>query len=564
MSQSLFSVSIYDTLGPDTTEFIINHAELPTVVASVNHIPTLIKIKPRCPKLKLIISLDPLDDGEMPGYSKAALLNGMAAQYGLQIISLKDVEARGAASSLPLFPPRAEDYCTINYTSGTTGSPKGVLLTHENAVSAVCNSFTAAIQHSDSTMISYLPLAHIYERVGEQTAMAAGAKIGFFHGNVLEIVEDLQMLRPTGFTSVPRLYNRFGASIKAATIEAPRIRGMLSRHVVATKLENLKVETPDAPGATVKHALWDRVWGAKVRKALGLQRSLFMVSGSAPLDPTLHSFLRTVFAQHFFQGYGLTETYAVSMFQLLGDLSTGNCGAIAPSIEACLADVPDMEYLSTDKPFPRGELLLRGYSVSPGYYKNDEETKKAYTKDGWFHTGDICTIDSMGRFKIIDRKKNVLKLAHGEYVSPERIENVYLANCPWMSAAYVHGDSHQPCLVLIGAIMPELFCVFANKVLGTNIVESDMPAIESALQNPKIKAEMMKEFDKVGKVNKFNSFERVKGAILMYEPFTIENDLLTPTLKLKRPQTAKVYRKEIDAMYAEISSVTPVAGIAKL
>ncbi|KAB8342702.1 hypothetical protein FH972_022302 [Carpinus fangiana] len=561
ISQSLYTVSIYDTLGPDTTEYIVNHATLTCVVASLNHIPVLLKLKPRCPSLKIIVSLDPIDNGELPGLSKADLLNAMAGEIGVKIISFADVEKIGEKSSLALRPPQAEDIITINYTSGTTGAPKGVVLTHKNAVSATSASLIVAPQTKDNCAVSYLPLAHIYERVTEQTGLAAGTRIGFFHGNVLEIVDDMKLLKPTSFTSVPRLYNRFGSSIKAATTEAPGFRGTLSRHVVETKLANLN--TDDISKATAKHWLWDRLWSKKVVSALGLERAQFMVSGSAPLDPSLHQFLRAVFGIHFIQGYGLTESFAVSLAGIEGDLSTGNCGAVSPGCEACIADVPDMEYLSTDKPYPRGELLLRGNTIFREYFRNEAETKKAITEDGWFHTGDIVTVDEVGRFKIIDRKKNVLKLAQGEYVSPERIENVYLANCPWLAAAYVHGDSTQASLVMIGAIMPELFAPFASKVLNKELGATDFEALKAAAAHPKVAAAALKELEKTGKKSKFNTYERVRNIRLMLEPFTIENELLTPTLKLKRPQTAKKYRSVLDDMYSE--SETKVGGMkAKL
>ncbi|KAI9725514.1 MAG: hypothetical protein M1828_003185 [Chrysothrix sp. TS-e1954] len=563
MSQSLFSVSLYDTLGPNTTEYIINHGSLTCVVSSLNHVPALLKLKPRCPTLKLIISLDPIDDGELPGLSKADLLNNMAADVGVKIYSLQQAEAMGEKSSRPLNPPMADDIVTINYTSGTTGNPKGVQLTHRTAVAATASSLIVVNQASDSVILSYLPLAHIFQRVGEHTALCSGTRIGYFHGNVLELVDDLKMLRPTAFTSVPRLYNRFGASIKAATTEAAGFRGALSRHVVDTKLANMK--DFNSPKATNKHFFWDRIWSKKVVAALGLDRASFMVSGSAPLDPSLHQFLRAVFGNHFIQGYGLTESYAVSLVQLEGDLSPGNCGAVAPCQEACLLDVPDMDYYSTDKPHPRGELLLRGESLFSGYYRNEEETKKAFTEDGWFKTGDICSIDELGKFKIIDRRKNVLKLAQGEYVSPESIENAYLANCPWMSSAYVHGDSTQSSLVMIGAIAPEMFAPFASKVLGKTIAESDLAAQQAAAKNPKIRKAIMSELNKVGKKNKFNNWERVRNVMMLLEPFSIENELLTPTLKLKRPQTARMYKAELSALYEEALDTDPRIGMkAKL
>ncbi|KAK5111818.1 hypothetical protein LTR62_004738 [Meristemomyces frigidus] len=553
VSQSLYTVSIYDTLGPDTTEYIINHASLASVCASINHIPTLLKLAPRCPTLKLIISMDPLETGnELPGTSKKDLLNAMAAEHGVQIHYMLDVEAMGAATQRPYHAPRPQDTVTINYTSGTTGNPKGVLLTHANAVGGVSSVLTFHKLGLNDVMCSYLPLAHIYERVTEQTALWAGTAIGYFHGNVIELVEDIKLLRPTLFTSVPRLYNRFGGAMKAQTIEQTGFKGSLSRHVVQTKLANLK--NPEPGKATNKHLLYDRLWARKVSAALGMDRTRFMLSGSAPLDPSLHQFLSIVFANHFGQGYGLTETYAIATCQGPTDFSFGSTGGAAPSVELCLQDVPDMDYLSTDQPHPRGELLIRGTNVFKGYYKNEAETKKSFTEDGWFRTGDIVSIDDLGGFRIVDRVKNVLKLAQGEYISPERIENVYLGNLPWLAQAYVHGDSTQSNLVAIFGIQADLFAGFLGKVLGIKVDALDVPALEVAAAEVKVRKAVLKELAKTGKKAKFNSYENVKAMRLLVEPFSIENELLTPTLKLKRPQTAKKFRGLIDEMYAEIEA----------
>ena len=263
---------------------------------------------------------------------------------------------------------------------------------------------------------------------------------------------------------------------------------------------------------------------------------------------------------NFIQGYGLTETYAQGLAQLEGDLSVGNCGAVAPTAEVCLASVPDMEYLVTDQPQPRGELLIRGHTMFSGYFKNEEETKKSILPDGWFRTGDIASVDARGRFRIVDRVKNVLKLAQGEYISPERIENVYLSHLSFLSQAYVHGDSVQTFLVAIFGVLPETFAPFASKVLGRSIAAADLQAIGAACKSPKLRAAVVKELDRVGRKNGFAGYERVKNAYLYLEPFTIENELLTPTLKLKRPQTAKKYRKELDDLYTEALAAEEKAG----
>ena len=528
MSQSFFSVSIYDTLGPDTTEYIINHASLTAVCSSLAHIPTLLKLAPRCPSLKLIISLDPLSDGaELPGTSKRELLNALAADQGVQVHYIRDVEAMGELAPRPMQPPRPEDAVTINYTSGTTGNPKGVLLTHANAVAAVSASLTFAAVGKDDVICSYLPLAHIFERVNELSAFWSASAIGFFHGNVLELVDDLKLLRPTLFTSVPRLFNRFGGVIKSQTIEQAGIKGALSRHVVSTKLANM--QTTELGKATNRHALYDRIWSRKVAAALGLERATTMITGSAPIDPTMQQFLRVVFSNNLAQGYGLTETYAIALCQGQGDFSSGNCGAVAPVTELCLEDVPDMEYLSTDMPHPRGELLIRGPTVFKEYYKNEAETKKAFTEDGWFRSGDVVSIDELGRFRIIDRRKNVLKLAQGEYISPERIENVYLGNLPWIAQAYVHGDSSQANLVAVFGMQPDMFASFLNKALGHQVSPTDMKSLEAAGREVKVRKAVLKELQRIGKKAKFNNYEHVKAVRLLIEPFTIENELLTPT-----------------------------------
>ena len=559
MSQSLYTVSLYDTLGPSATEYIINHAEIPCVATSLPHIPTLLKLKPRLPSLKVIVSLDPLDQGDRPGHSKHSILTAMAADLDVRIYSIQQVESLGEALGSPVYHvPSPSDIVTVNYTSGTTGAPKGVVLRHSAAVAAASGALLTIGQAHNDVLISYLPLAHIYGRLVEHVSLWAGAATGYFHGDILSLVDDLKVLRPTVFISVPRLYNRFSGAIRAATTSQAGVKGALARHIVSTKLAGL--HDPESPNATSKHALYDRIWGRKVAAALGLDRTTNMVSGSAPLDPSLHNFFRAVTGSSVIQGYGLTETYAQALAQLPGDLSVGNCGAVTPTMEACLASVPDMDYLVTDQPSPRGELLVRGNTLFSGYYKNEEETRKCMTTDGWFRTGDIASVDARGRFQIVDRVKNVLKLAQGEYISPERIENVYLAHLSFLSQAYVHGDSMQTFLVAIFGVLPETFAPFASKTLGRTIAATDLQAIDAACKNAKVRAAVVKELDKVGRKNGFAGYERVRNARLCLEPFTIDNELLTPTLKLKRAQTAKKYRQELDTLYQEALAAEEKAG----
>jgi len=326
------------------------------------------------------------------------------------------------------------------------------------------------------------------------------------------------------------------------------VKGAIGRHVINAKLASMKLP----PGkATNKNFFYDRFFTPKVRAAIGLDRARGMVTGSAPIDPSLHQFLRAAIGNDFIQGYGLTESYAVGLGQADNDYSSGNCGGIGASFEGCLQSVPDMDYLVTDSPNPRGELLLRGKALFKEYYKNEAETKKAWTEDGWFRTGDIAEVDSMGRFKVVDRVKNVLKLAQGEYISPERIENVYLAHTNILTQGFVHGDSTQAFTVSVWGVDPAQFAPFASQVLKKTINPEDLDAVRAAGKDNRVRKAVLKELDKIGRQNKFNGWERVRAVHLEIEPFTIENELLTPTLKLKRPQAAKKFRAEIDRMYEE-------------
>jgi long-chain acyl-CoA synthetase len=525
MSQALYTVSLYETLGPSTTGYIINHASLVCVVTSLIHIPTLLKLKPICPTLRFIISLDSFDSGlERRSFDIPSTL---VSDLGIEIYSIHEIEALGAACvPIRYNPPLPSDIVTINFTSGTTADPKGVLLTHRAAVAAASSSLVTIGQDSSDIAFSYLPLAHIFGRLCEQSSFWAGASIGYFHGDVHAIVEDLKLLRPTGFISVPRLYNRFGSAIRHAITQEPGPKGESIRQMVTTRLAQLTC--PNQISITNKHSK-NEGQATGILASFGLDRARNMVSGSAPLDSALHQYLRAVFGNHFIQGYGLTETYGVCLAQSKGDFTTGNCGGVTPFNEVCLASVPDMGYLVTDTPFPRGELLIRGNTLFSGYLKNAVDTEKALLSDGWFRTGDICSVDARGRFKVIDRIKNILKLAQGEYVSPEKIENVYLSHVPFLTQAYIHGDSLQTFLVGVLGVMPEAFALFAGEILGRHINATDLEAVEAACQELIVKKAVLEELDKVGRDQKLAGFERVRNICLQVEPFTVENELLTPT-----------------------------------
>jgi len=282
-----------------------------------------------------------------------------------------------------------------------------------------------------------------------------------------------------------------------------------------------------------------------------------MVSGSAPIAPDVLQTLRVIFGNNLIEGYGMTETYAVALGQLVQDNSAGNCGPPSITNECRLRDVPEMGYTSTDSPHPRGELLVRGHTIFKGYYKNPTITAESFDSEGWFATGDICRVDSLGRFSIIDRVKNLLKLAQGEYVSPEKIENEYLANFPVFAQGLAYGDPFQPFLVGVFGIDRAHFADFAAKVLKRSINPTDTAAIEEACADKKVRLAVLEEMERIAKRVKLQGFERIKNIHLCIDPFTLEDDLLTPTLKMKRIPATKRYKEILDALYEEANRENP-------
>ncbi|RKP12653.1 hypothetical protein BJ684DRAFT_20818 [Piptocephalis cylindrospora] len=545
---SLVSVALYDTLGPKAAEYIVNHAEIPIIVAAGDKLPLLLASAEAMPSLKIIISMDPLDaplSSLPPGYADTrSLLNAWSKRAGIQILEFSEVEALGQKNPHVHIPPSPKDICTLCYTSGTTGNPKGVMSTHENYISSSMSAgFTFDVKPSD-VHISYLPLAHCMERCSQAMMLRMGASIGFHSGDIADLMEDIAILRPTIFPSVPRLFNRIYDRLTAATIHAPGLKGALFRKAYAAKRESM------LSGAGPEHAVYDRLLFSKVRAVLG-GRVRSMLTGSAPIGPDVLEFMRVAFSCPVYEGYGQTENAAACTVTMAEDYNTGRVGAPFRCNEVKLVDVPDMQYHATDKPCPRGEIMVRGTNVFVGYYKEPEKTAEALGEDGWLRTGDIGRINTDGSISIIDRKKNIFKLAQGEYVAPEKIENVYKLS-PLVENIYVHGDSLESSLVGVISPDPEEFIPWVHRFLGTSSI-----SMADSLQDSRVRQAVLKELNKSARAGKLRGFEFIKAVHLVADAFSVDNGTMTPTLKIKRNECAKLYRANIDEMYAVLKNPSP-------
>jgi len=368
----------------------------------------------------------------------------------------------------------------------------------------------------------------------------AGAAIGFYNGDVLKLKDDIKELRPTLFFSVPRLFNKFYDAMKDGINKLTGAKKTLADKALATKLDNLQRT------GTVTHALYDKLVFKKTREVMG-GRIRFMLTGSAPISSDVLDFLKVAICCPIFEGYGQTESCAASFLTYVGEPFSNHVGGPTYSVEFKVVDVPEMDYTAKDKDgtgtlIPRGEICIRGPSIFPGYYKDEAKTRETIDKEGWLHTGDIGRINANGSLKIIDRKKNIFKLAIGEYIAPEKIENIYVT-CPSVSEVFVYGDSLQH--FLVGIIFPDKHAI--NKFASDLGISGPF---EELVKNPKIVAKVLEEITAKGKASKLHSFEQVKKLYLESTSFG-ERDLLTPAFKVKRHEAKKYYQDQLDAMYKE-------------
>ncbi|NXJ63745.1 ACSL5 ligase, partial [Rostratula benghalensis] len=524
---SMVAVPLYDTLGPEAIVYIVDKADISIVICDKPEKAQILLEnceKEKTPGLKTIILMD-LFDKE---------LKDRGAKIGVEILGLQEIEELGRNNIREPVPPKPEDLCIVCFTSGTTGNPKGAMLTHQNVVANAAaflrsTENTVECTTSDITM-SYLPLAHMFERVVQTVVYSCGAKVGFFQGDIKLLTDDMKTLKPTLFPVVPRLLNRIYDKIQSGA-KSP-VKRCLLNFAVTMKTAEIK------QGIIRNDSIWDKLIFKKVQETMG-GRVRIMVTGAAPISPSVLTFLRAALGCQIFEAYGQTECSAGCTFSMPGDWTTGHVGAPLACNIIKLEDVEEMNYFSSNN---EGEVCIKGPNVFRGYLKDPEKTAEAIDKDGWLHTGDIGKWLPNGTLKIIDRKKNIFKLAQGEYIAPEKIENVYIRSAP-VAQVFVHGESLRSFLIGIVVPDPETLPEFAAK-LGIK------GSYEDICKNPAVKKAILEDLIRLGKEAGLKSFEQVKDLYIHTEMFSVENGLLTPTLKAKRPELVKVFQKEIEALYS--------------
>jgi len=510
-------VPLYPSLTSDSIEFILNNSESKAIIVSNKfQLNKVLKIQSKCPKLKHIIVLNEKD----------------AIKEDPKIISFKETQSKG--DKLKHDDPsyfknsrhkvKKDDLCTIIYTSGTTGEPKGVMLTHWNILSNSKAALEILPIHATDVWLSFLPLCHIFERMGGYyTGFASGGTMCYAEG-IEAVATNLMEVKPTLMTSVPRLFERiYSKVIRNVESQSPSKQKIFywALNVGKNYAQAQKSEKVSA-ALSIQYKLANKLVLQKIREKTG-GNLRFFISGGAALARELGEFFEAL-GIIIIEGYGLTESSPVITANRLDDFKFGSVGKVMPGVEVKIA--------------PDGEILARGPNIMQGYYKNKKETDSVL-KDGWLHTGDIGVFDADGFLVITDRKKHLFKTTAGKYIAPTPIENLFVSS-KFIEQFVLIGDSR---MFLSALIVPDFESVreyadshkipyTSNEDLAKNseiykLIEKDMTKFQKQLAN----------------------YEKVRKFVLLEKPFSIETGEITPSMKIKRKFVEERYRNLIEEMY---------------
>lgn len=513
------TVTVYAASTPDDTGFILADSRSVAVFAEdATQAQKILSRRSGLPGLRHMILIDAsggLPEGAIP---------------------LADLESRGRTwdeghpgafeKAAGLATP--ETVATLIYTSGTTGRPKGVELTHDNWLYVAGALAPPPLFHPSDVQFLWLPLAHVFGKTAVTLCIHLGVPTAV-DGRVDRIAENLVAVKPTFFCAVPRIFEKVHAKILGQVAAAGGAKKALFDWAleVGTRAARLRRERrPPGPWLALQHRLADRLVFRRIRERFG-GRLRFSPCGSAPLAHEIGEFFDAC-GITILEGYGLTESTAVSFFNRLEDNRYGTVGTILPGMEVKLA--------------PDGEILLRGRGIMRGYYGRPEETAEALDADGWLHTGDIGVLGEGGHLTITDRKKDLFKTSGGKYVAPQAVEGRLKLETPLISHVILHGDNRRFCTALISLAEEEILSwARAEGLAGKSYEELTKDARVVEMVRPHV--------DSVN--GQLARHETIKRFAILPSELKIETGELTPSLKVRRRVVEQHYRALLDELYAE-------------
>nr|ACG45055.1 acyl-CoA synthetase long-chain family member 3 [Zea mays] len=541
--QNLTVVTIYASLGEDALVHSLNETQVSTLICDSKQLKKIPAISSKLQSLRHIIYIE-----DEP--VEAETLNQVKH---LTTLSFTEVEELGKTSSVDARLPSSSDTAVIMYTSGSTGLPKGVMITHGNMVATTAAVMTIVPKLGmNDVYLAYLPLAHVFELAGETVMLASGTAIGY--GSALTMTDtsnkikkgtkgDVSVLNPTLIISVPAILDR----IRDAVFKKVGEKGGLTKKLFdfAYKRNLASIEGSWFGSWAPERMIWDTIIYKPIRAMLG-GRVRFVLCGGAPLSGDTQRFMNICLGVPVGQGYGLTETCAGAAFTEWDDTSVGRVGPPLPCCYVKLVSWEEGGYKISDYPMPRGEVVVGGHSITKGYFSNEAKTNEVYKVDErgirWFYTGDIGQFHPDGCLEIIDRKKDIVKLQHGEYVSLGKVESA-LATSSYVESIMVYADPfHNYCVALVVPVRQALEKWAQNSGINCK-------GFEELCQNGQAVKEVQQSLSKAAKAARLERFEVPAKIELLPEPWTPESGLVTAALKLKREQIKAKFKDDLDKLY---------------
>jgi long-chain acyl-CoA synthetase len=519
LTSTAVTVPVYPTLLGWQIEYILNDSGAVAVICSnEEQMKKVAGIRDHCPHIHNVIVCDP-----PPTLPAGVLSFAQVVEDGQRA----DDDAARSRFDETRAKAKSEDVATLVYTSGTTGNPKGAMLTHGNIASNVLATCKVLPIEHGMTGLSILPLSHILERMGDYAYFYRGCTIAYAE-SVTKVGENLREVRPDLFAAVPRLFEKMRTTILDNVAVQSGSKQKIFKWALGIAEQRLPYRLSGKPmpfGLGIKSTIADKLVFRKILDRLG-GRVKMVLSGGAPLSAELAAFFIGA-GLEIYEGYGLTETSPVIAVNTPQARRVGTVGRIIPGVEVRIAE--------------DGEILSRGPHIMKGYWNNDDATRQAIDPDGWFHTGDIGEIDADGFLKITDRKKDIIINAYGKNIAPQPLEAL-LKSSPYIGTPVLIGDRRK---YLVALLVPNFDKLERDaKAIGVQFNSRD-----ELISDARVQQIYQTEIDRFNQ--NLDRQEKIRRFALLPRDFTIDADEITPSLKVKRKMIDKKYKEIIDQLYID-------------
>jgi long-chain acyl-CoA synthetase len=512
-------VTIYSTLAASQIQYIGDNCKATVaILEDLEFMKRWEEIRPELPNLRYVVLMSGAEN-----YATADWVlswDDLVARGKEHLATDPEAVKRAASAVGP------DTLATLIYTSGTTGTPKGVMISQRNVVWTLECLRRAADLEIGARMVSYLPLAHIAERLATHYLGTYLAGQVWYCPNLAGVLEYIQEAKPTLFVGVPRVYEKFHARLMARFEEAEGLKGTILHKALELSMKRVEAEM-EGKSPPAFAGLLDKIALSKVREGLGMEEVKIAITAAAPINPDLVKFFQSI-GIPLFELYGMSETTGPATTNVPGAAKIGSVGKALPGVEVKVAE--------------DGELLMRGGVITQGYYKLDHETRESFGSDGWLYSGDLARIDEDGFVWIVGRKKEIIITAAGKNIAPAKLETA-LGNHPLISKACMIGDQRKFLSMVIALDAEEAPAWAASRGLEYHDLAtfSRLPQVQDEIAQAVAEAN-----EKVARV------EQIKKWIVVPDEWTPDSGEVTPSLKLKRRVVLDQYADQIESMYVGV------------